>query len=339
MLYIRADMNDAIATGHMMRCLSIADAASKLGNSTTFILADEQAVELIRERGHETIVLHSQWDNMSAELDTLHKIIEEFRITVMLIDSYKVTRKYLSALSKLVKTVYLDDLNVFCYPVHVLICYAIYWKKFCYRQNHRQTELLLGLSYVPLREAFCNCEKKVIKKEAENLLILSGGTDYFHILERILQRIEIKKYRSIVVICGNYYEEYEAFCSRYKSYEQICFHKAVKNIEIYIKQADMAVSAGGTTLYELCAYGTPTVSYSFADNQIDNVREFQEEGIIEYAGDVRNTDIFENINRILNRYYHDSALREERSIRMQKLVDGKGAQRIAEVLIGMTERE
>lgn len=48
MLYIRADMNNVIATGHMMRCLSIADAATKFGESTTFILADEQAVELIR---------------------------------------------------------------------------------------------------------------------------------------------------------------------------------------------------------------------------------------------------------------------------------------------------
>jgi len=332
-------MNDVIATGHMMRCLSIADAAAKLGQCTTFILADEQAVEFIRERGHETVVLHSRWDDMDAELDILQKVIEELGITVMLIDSYMVTRKYLCVLSKRVKTIYLDDLNAFFYPVHALICYAVYWKKFCYRQNYRQAELLLGLSYVPLREAFCNCEKKVIKKETENLLILSGGTDYFHILEGILQRIEKKKYRSIVVICGNYYEEYEAFCSQYKTYKQIHFHKAVKNIEDYMKQADIAVSAGGTTLYELCACGTPTVSYSFADNQMDNVREFQEEGIIEYAGDIRDTDIYENINRILNQYFHKPLLREERSKRMQKLVDGKGAQRIAEALIGMIDRE
>ncbi|MCI9023425.1 MAG: UDP-2,4-diacetamido-2,4,6-trideoxy-beta-L-altropyranose hydrolase [Dorea sp.] len=339
MLYIRTDMNNTIATGHMMRCLSIADAAAKFGKRTTFILADEQAVEIIRERGHETVVLYSKWNDMDAELDTLQKIIEELRISVMLIDSYMVTQNYLSILSERVKTIYLDDLNAFCYPVHALICYAVYWKKFCYHPNYQKAKLLLGLSYVPLREIFCNCEKKVIKTETENLLILSGGTDYFHILERILQRIEKKKYRSIVVICGNYYEDYEMLCGQYKEYEQIHFYKAVKNIEDYMKQADMAVSAGGTTLYELCACGTPTVSYSFTDNQIDNVREFQEEGIIDYAGDVRDTDIFENINRILKRYFRDRVLREERSKRMQKLVDGKGAERIAETLIGMTERE
>ncbi len=42
MLYIRTDMNPSIATGHMMRCLSIADAAASLGEDVTFILADRR---------------------------------------------------------------------------------------------------------------------------------------------------------------------------------------------------------------------------------------------------------------------------------------------------------
>ena len=60
MLYIRVDMNDKIATGHMMRCLAVADAARMKGEDTTFILADWQAVELLRQRGYEFVVLHSQ---------------------------------------------------------------------------------------------------------------------------------------------------------------------------------------------------------------------------------------------------------------------------------------
>ena len=53
MLYIRADMNNRVATGHMMRCLSIADAASSLGEEVTFLLADNQALGLIKERGYQ----------------------------------------------------------------------------------------------------------------------------------------------------------------------------------------------------------------------------------------------------------------------------------------------
>ena len=51
MLYVRADMNNIIATGHIMRCLAIADAAADLGEDTTFILADDKAAGFIQERG------------------------------------------------------------------------------------------------------------------------------------------------------------------------------------------------------------------------------------------------------------------------------------------------
>ena len=48
MLYIRTDMNEQIATGHIMRCISIADALTVAGEAVTFILADEQAVDLLK---------------------------------------------------------------------------------------------------------------------------------------------------------------------------------------------------------------------------------------------------------------------------------------------------
>jgi spore coat polysaccharide biosynthesis predicted glycosyltransferase SpsG len=96
--------------------------------------------------------------------------------------------------------------------------------------------------------------------------------------------------------------------------------------------ADFLVSAGGTTLYELCAVGTPAVSYSIADNQLDNVKMFHENGIIDYAGDVRYDDVVKNILKYLELYCDNEVLRRDRSKKMQKLIDGKGAGRIAEFL-------
>ena len=59
MLYIRTDMNETIATGHMMRCLSIADAAKKQGQETVFLVADAQAQELLKKRGYAYRILGS----------------------------------------------------------------------------------------------------------------------------------------------------------------------------------------------------------------------------------------------------------------------------------------
>lgn len=320
-----------------MRCLAIADAARELGENTMFILADSQAAEMIHERGYNTIILNSLWNNLEMELDLLQKTIDQQEINTLLVDSYQVTQNYLRALSEWTKITYIDDLNAFTYPVHTLICYVNYWKRFCHKEKYCETDLLLGPRYTPLRKAFKGCGKKLIKPEIENLLLLSGGTDSFHLLENLLKKIEKKKYKNIDVVCGKYYPDYEQLCLQYKQYKNIHFHKAVNNIEDYMMQADMAVSAGGTTLYELCACGTPTISYSFADNQLNNVLQFEEDGMIDYAGDVRHTNIFENVSRLLNQYYDQPRLREIRSEKIQKLVDGSGSKRIAERLIKMSQ--
>lgn len=330
-------MNSIIATGHVMRCLAIADAAKKAGKNTTFILADKQAIEVIHERGYQTIILNTKWNDMDAELEILLKIIDRERIEVLLIDSYQVTQNYLSVLSKWIKTIYIDDLNKFIYPVHTLVCYVNYWKKFNYETIYCKKNLLLGTKFVPLRSEFKKCGKKYIRSYIENLLLLSGGTDNFHLLEGLLEKIKRKKYYRINVICGIYYNDYERLCKLYSQEENVYIYRSVNQIEEFMFVADMAISAGGTTLYELCACGVPSISYSFADNQLDNVRQFHEDGIIDYAGDVRYSDIYKNILELLNKYYDQPCLREERSYKMQKLIDGNGSERIVEKLVKISD--
>ena len=47
-----------------MRCLSIADAAKKFGEDTTFIMADDSAEQLVKNKGYNTIILHTPWNDM-----------------------------------------------------------------------------------------------------------------------------------------------------------------------------------------------------------------------------------------------------------------------------------
>ena len=333
MLYIRTNMNSVIATGHVMRCLSIADAAKSIGENTTFILSDEQAVFYIKERGYQTIVLNTQWDDLESELPILIEVIKQYGINKMLVDSYQVTESYLRELSGYTKVVYLDDLNAFYYPVDGIICYANYWEKFDYVNRYPNTKLWLGTEYMPLREAFSNVGSKKIREKVQSLLLLSGGNDVYHVLDDILERLDLTYFETVTVICGRYNESYEQMIERYAEYENVKIHRAVENMDSYMKEADLAVSAGGTTLYELCACGTPTISYSFVDNQLDNVRQFEKDGIIDYAGDARFGGVESKVVELIQIYANNKELRRECSIKMQKLVDGKGALRIAKALL------
>lgn len=333
MLYIRVDMNNRIATGHMMRCLSIADAAKSLGEEVTFILADNQALGLIKKRGHHAIVLRIPWDDKELELKFLKKIIWDYQISRLLVDSYQVTPAYLGELKKYTEVFYIDDINAFHYPVDALICYANYWEKFKHRENYENVKLYLGTEYTPLRTGFSDCGEKNIRPGVEHLLLLSGGSDPYGILDGILERIHRERYRQVSVICGIYYPRYKELCEKYKKNENVRIYQGIPDVVRYMREADMAVSAGGTTLYELCAAGTPAISYSFADNQLGNVEKFDEDGLISYAGDLRKDPVADRVAGFLEYYGQNQQLRRERSLRMQELVDGKGALRIAEILI------
>ena len=331
-IFIRVDMNPVIATGHMMRCLSIADAVTKLGKKVIFITADEYPCELLRQRGYEPIVLRTDWKRMEEETVKLKTLIKESGVKKLLVDSYQVTADYLQELRQVVEVIYLDDLDEFDYPVDKLICYANYFGEFSYGQKTVDEGYYLGMNYVPLRTVFQNCLAKKISDRIEKVLLLSGGSDSCGIIKRMVEVFKDKEV-TLITVCGRFYEGFKELKEEYKEYSNLVFYQNITNLEDYMKEVDLAVSAGGTTLYELCAVGTPTISYSFADNQLYNVKQFAKDGLIDYAGDVRTDDIFANVIKLYEKYDADSNIRKERSVLMQQMVDGKGAERIAQILI------
>lgn len=331
-IYIRVDMNEIIATGHVMRCLSIADAARQQGIETIFITADEKPVEMLKVRGYEPVVLYTDWKDMERELEVLIPFLKNNKVGRLLVDSYQVTKNYLKRLEEVTEVFYLDDLDAFEYPVSNVICYANYYSKLSYSNYKGNVKFYLGTSYMPIRKVFQNCQSKQIKEKIENIMILSGGSDNFRMIENIADLFKEKENVQADVICGAFYPDFAGLKEKFKEYKNLHFYKNVSNLEEFMEKADLAISAGGTTLYELCAKGTPAISYSFADNQLKNVKQFEEDELIPYAGDIRCDKVYDNIC-YLYEMYKNVYLRKERSEKMQKVVDGQGAGRIAALLV------
>ena len=105
MIGIRADANREIGLGHVMRCLSIADALRAAGQQVCFILADNNAEELLERRGQEYHILNSAYNRMEEELEDLQEFLKEKKIELLLIDSYQVTENYLARLKCMIKTI------------------------------------------------------------------------------------------------------------------------------------------------------------------------------------------------------------------------------------------
>lgn len=339
MFYIRMDVNDNIGMGHAMRCLSIADAIRSLGESITFITADANGQKLLEERGYPMVCLNSRWDVPEQELESLLKLIREHKAEHIIIDKYEVSQRYLARLKEVTQVIYIDDLNQFVYPCDCLIAYANYYDKFQYPKYYKSAKLLLGTKYVPLRQEYGMQKEKEINSVGKKVLFLSGGTDNYGVtmafLQELIRQEAVENYH-IRLICGAFHRDVEQLQEMIKDY--------VKNIEIliqvkdmwnYMQWADMAISAGGTTLYELSACGTPFITYAIADNQFDNVKCFEKENHIYYAGDMRKEPekTMRNLVCELNLLRDNKKRRKEISKNLQQLVDGKGSMRIAKALI------
>ena len=341
MVYFRVDGNEQIATGHVMRCLSIAQAIAEKGENCTFITSDDYPKELIQSKGFDTINLHSKWNELELEITKLIELIKEKEISKMIIDSYFVTERYLKEIGKYTQIIYIDDLNLFSYPVDLIINYANYYSKFNYTSlyNLKNIKLLLGCKYVPLRNEFSQVKRRnQLNSQVRNILITTGGSDTYNIAGKLLSKIcKEKRYKDINfhVVSGTFNLNLSKLQILKENNKNILLYQNIERMSELMVKCDLAVSAGGTTLYELCACGLPTICFAFADNQLNGVEEFGNKKIMVYAGDVRQDDnnVVQNIIRSVDLLCKNIQQREIYSKRMQNLVDGYGAIRIAEEIL------
>lgn len=336
MLYIRTDGNGEIGTGHVMRCLSIAEEYRRQGGETIFLMADKMAGELVEKNGFSYICLNSAWNDLEQEIDAMVKIMEGEKNPLLLIDSYFVTEKYLSTLRKYTKIAYMDDLDQLIYPVDLLINYNIYAEQLDYQRRYREagvtTKFAIGCHYVPLREEFKGRERS-ISQHVRKVLITTGGTDIYDVTGHLLEQLSRQcwfpelEFEIIVGKFNNHKDELEA---TWLQNNNVHFYYNVTDMARFMRVCDIAVTAGGSTVYELMACGTPSIVYTLADNQLKIARTVSEMEVIPWAGDVRG-DIQQCCNAIVNeitKYICDDLKREKASKKMQELVDGFGGKRL-----------
>ena len=348
-LYIRTEANRITATGHMMRCMAIADAASEKGIETIFIVAEECSERFPVERGYRTICLHRRWDDFDGEIPVMEQLIKENQIEVLLIDSYFVSYKYMEAVSKATKTAYIDDLHAFVWPCSILINYAVYYDLYDYAGEYPGTKLLLGCSFAPLRKEYVNLPRKKIRQKIKKVLVVTGGTDEFHFMKQFAGQLLLERTAfpdvEFHLVCGTYNRdldeirrltlEYDEETTHRTSSEppmKIKIYEALPTLKDMMTEADLLVTAGGTTLYEMAACGVPGICFSIADNQMENVKGFAKRGLVRYAGDARKDFSYAYLLQILKELMQDTECRIEMADRLQTLVDGNGAERIVDEL-------
>lgn len=333
---IRVDANDTIATGHVMRCITIAKKLLAAGSRVIFYTADEYATEILDQSGMRYVCLNTKWDDIEQEIPLLRKELEKVDCKTLLVDSYQASKKYFEGLHGLCKLIYIDDCFEEIYPVDMLINYNAYHVRFPYESAYAgKTKLLLGTSYVPLREEFG--DGGTISQNAggtPHILLSSGGGDMYNAMAGILRTaMQDEKLREAVfhVVVGGFNRNAEELRKLSGEYSNICLHERVEHMARLMRSCQAAVSAAGTMLFELSAMQVPTVFFVSADNQQYDHEFFAQDERMLYAGDIRagRDECLEKICGQLRRLLEDEDMRIRMKQKLHEVTDGNGAQRIA----------
>lgn len=355
MVFIRADANEKIATGHIVRCITIAKELLKQKINVVFLVSDDASTILLEQNGCKYIVLHTMWNYLDTEIEVARvtRILEDSkikqnRLPVLLVDSYYVDREYFLKLKGYAKLVMIDDLCKEIYDADVVMNFNLSSNLFDYDEKYRgkDTKLLLGTRYVPLREEFQEIpenkktdDRALAGEEGKlNVMLICGGGDPLNFLHDFLMNaicdVDFGNYVYHVVV-GAYNPYIREIDELGEKYSGLNIYHNVTNMAELMGKCDVAVSAAGTVLYECCAMALPTIFFCAAENQEDEIKPFSADGLMLYAGNARinRKKTIENALAQLNMLYKSEELRGEMSNKGKKVTDGKGAIRIAEFLI------
>lgn len=317
-LVIRADSNETIGTGHVMRCQSLANAWRKRGGEISFVSN------------------RYQQGTMEDAVDTIN-IAKMVNANWVVIDGYNFNSDYQKAIKDVgISLLVIDD---FGSPNHyyadIILNQNIYAEKISYKNCEKYTRLLLGMKYALLRDEFLekSIAERYTKDIGTNILVTFGGSDPNNITLKIIEILKKIDNISVIVIIGNTNQNYKSIEQSTFENPKFIIRKDVKTISKYMKWADIAISASGTTYLELIRTRCPSILIPIADNQ----KPASEETIIMGIADFLLVDELKNhelCTKIISDFLLSYETRLKLSKKMENLIDGNGASRVVSAIIG-----
>lgn len=338
-LLIRADATIAMGVGHVMRCLALAQAWQDTGGRAVFVMAKANpAVEQrLRAESCEVFSISAQPGTEEDGRETT-RLARERKADWVVVDGYQFGSNYQRNLKTAgFRVLFADDYgHAARYFANVLLNQNVCADEAPYENREPHTRLLLGTQYCLLRREFRSWRewKRDIPKVGRRVLVTMGGSDPENLTGRVIQALAVVKRADfeVTVVIGGSNPHLETSQSA-AGQKGIWLRKNVSNMAELMAEADVAISAAGSTCWELCLLGLPALLIDLAENQKAVAQDLDRLGCAIHLGD-RNNISATRIASQLDRLLESQQLRRSLSQRSRELIDGGGAQRVASILRG-----
>ena len=324
---IRADATPTMGAGHIMRCIALAQAWKRSKGDVIFVSAASLplTLERIRREGFELELLQAAPG--SAEDASLTKtIVESCEGKWVAIDGYHFGADYLHAVETSgSKILLIDDEGRPCAVADVILNQGLHATAAMYPARDHKSRLLLGTRFVMLRKEFIDKgpgNARQIPEIPAKILVTFGGGKHQDVLNEALKAVAVLGPNVEVAVVG-----YEPSQSRQLDCSaHLKFLGTLLDMPSLMTWADIAVSAAGSTCWELCRFGVPSILIDVASNQRPLGRELHSRGIaLHLPGE--NADAA-HLLQALRELFGDASRRREMSEKGMQLIDGKGSLRV-----------
>lgn len=306
MIIFRVDSSTLIGSGHLMRCLSLADRLHIHNVKIAFICRalEGNLISIIQGKGYKVYKLPKLEEcddsltgyaiglgtTQEQDAEDTGNILRELMVDCLIVDNYSIDIKWEMYIYPFVKKIMvIDDLaNRYHFCDILLDC------NFEVEKNNRYKDLVpncckqyLGLQYLCLREEFLDERLKARNRDlVRRILVSFGGSDITNETMKVLKAIfMLEENLTVDVVVGKsnpFKTMIKEWCNFHNGYN---YHEQIDYIAKLMYQADLAIGAGGTTTWERCYLGLPSIVIAIAENQIEDSLLYHDKGFIWYLGE------------------------------------------------------
>lgn len=357
-IIFRTDASLQIGTGHVMRCLTLADALRERGAKIIFICRPHTGhlLDLIRQRFHHVIELEPADAQFKVPADTAHaqllstnwardaqqtsKALGEQIVDWLVVDHYALDYRWEQAMRMQVRRIMvIDDLADRPHDCDLLLDQNLGRTASDYSGLlNSGTPILIGPQYALLRPEFAQWRDYSLKRRADsqlkNLLITMGGVDQSNASGQVLAALKICELPtdlSITLVMGPHapwLTQVQAQAATMSRSTKVLV--GVKTMALLMAESDLCIGAAGSTSWERCCLGLPAVVMVLAPNQSNGAMALQTQGAALVAQNI--LDIGSLIADMLR---VDGELPKLKKISQaaSKLTDGDGAKHVVAKII------
>lgn len=348
LIVFRVDSSLQIGTGHVMRCLTLAEAFQETGHECIFIsrLLKGNLIQSIKSRGFDcnsleninnkqkTLKGYETWLGVSQKLDALQskEVLCGKIVDLLVIDHYAIDYQWQSQLKNYAKKILvIDDLANRRHKCDFLLDQTYERKVQDYKKlTPKKCKFLLGSRYALLRGEFNEFREKSLKRrkvtKLKKIFINMGGVDNENFTSKIiynLTKTNLSPEVSLIIVLGRHSPHIDCVIQKAN---QLPYPSKVlvepTNIAELMSECDLAIGAAGSSSLERCSLGLPSIQIVVAENQKTISERLNEIGAvitceIEEFKEQMN-EILKNISIVLKKLTYKS----------KNLCDGFGAKRV-----------